>query len=59
MDLELTDEQRAFAQAARDYAQGELAPHAARWDAEGIFPKDAFARAGDCLLYTSPSPRDS
>ena len=43
MDLELTDEQRAFAQAARDYAEGELAPHAARWDAEGIFPREAFA----------------
>ena len=47
MDLELTDEQRAFAQAARDYAQGELAPHAAHWDAEGIFPREAFARAGE------------
>ena len=56
MDLELTDEQRAFAQAARDFAQGELAPHAARWDAEGIFPKEAFARAGElgfCAIYAA------
>ncbi|OZI43556.1 acyl-CoA dehydrogenase [Bordetella genomosp. 5] len=56
MDLELTEEQRAFAQAARDYAQGELAPHAARWDAEGIFPREAFARAGAlgfCAIYAS------
>ncbi|WP_238890725.1 acyl-CoA dehydrogenase family protein [Achromobacter insuavis] len=56
MDLELTDEQRAFAQAARDYAEGELAPHAAHWDAEGIFPKEAFARAGEmgfCAIYAS------
>ncbi|ANY16051.1 acyl-CoA dehydrogenase family protein [Bordetella pseudohinzii] len=56
MDLELTEEQRAFAQAARDYAQGELAPHAARWDAEGIFPREAFARAGElgfCAIYAS------
>jgi alkylation response protein AidB-like acyl-CoA dehydrogenase len=54
--LELTDEQRAFAQAARDYAEGELAPHAARWDAEGIFPREAFARAGEmgfCAIYAS------
>ncbi|MBO9353688.1 acyl-CoA dehydrogenase [Bordetella petrii] len=54
MDLELTDEQRAFAQAARDFAQGELAPHAAHWDAEGIFPRDTFARAGElgfCAIY--------
>lgn len=56
MDLELTEEQRAFAQAARDYAQGELAPNAARWDAGGIFPREAFARAGElgfCAIYAS------
>lgn len=56
MDLELTEEQRAFAQAALDYAQGELAPNAARWDAEGIFPREAFARAGElgfCAIYAS------
>jgi alkylation response protein AidB-like acyl-CoA dehydrogenase len=56
MSLELTEEQRAFAQAAREYAQGELAPNAARWDAEGIFPREAFARAGAlgfCGLYAS------
>ncbi len=46
VDLELSDEQLAFAQAARDFAQGELAPHAATWDEEGIFPIDAFKRAG-------------
>ncbi|MEI2418301.1 acyl-CoA dehydrogenase family protein [Orrella sp. JC864] len=56
MDLELTEEQQAFVQAARDFAQGELAPHAARWDAESIFPKEAFASAGKlgfCALYAS------
>lgn len=54
MDLQLTDEQQAFAQAARDYAQGELAPNAAHWDEEGIFPRQAFARAGElgfCGMY--------
>ena len=39
MDFELTEEQRAFAQTARDFALAELSPHAAEWDAEGIFPK--------------------
>ncbi|MFC4274210.1 acyl-CoA dehydrogenase family protein [Achromobacter aloeverae] len=56
MDLDLTEEQRAYAQAAREFAQGELAPHAARWDAEGIFPKDVFHKAGGlgfCGLYAS------
>ena len=54
MDFELSEEQRAFAQTARDFAQAELAPHAARWDAEGIFPKEAIAKAGElgfCGLY--------
>jgi alkylation response protein AidB-like acyl-CoA dehydrogenase len=56
VDLHLTEEQLAFVQAARDYAQGELAPNAARWDEEGIFPKEAFARAGEmgfCGMYAS------
>ncbi|OZI22595.1 acyl-CoA dehydrogenase [Bordetella genomosp. 7] len=56
MDLELTDEQQAFAQAARDFAEGELAPHAAHWDAEGIFPREALGRAGElgfCAIYAA------
>ena len=54
MDFELSEEQRAFAQTARDFASSEFAPHAARWDAEAFFPKDAIARAGElgfCGLY--------
>ena len=54
MDFALTEEQRAFAQTARDFAQAELAPHAAHWDEEGIFPKEAIAKAGElgfCGLY--------
>jgi len=58
MDFELTEEQRAFAQTARDFALNEFAPHAARWDAEAIFPKDAIAKAGElgfCGLYAPDS----
>lgn len=54
MDFELTEEQRAFAQTARDFAQAEFAPHAAQWDEEGIFPREAIAKAGElgfCGLY--------
>lgn len=54
----LTDEQQAFAQAAREFAQGELAPHAARWDEEHVFPTEAFRKAGElgfCGLYAEPS----
>ncbi len=54
MDFELSEEQRAFADSARDFAQAEFAPHAAQWDAEAIFPKEAIAKAGElgfCGLY--------
>src|SRR6478735_3779094 len=54
MDFELTEEQRAFARTAREFALHEFAPHAARWDAEAFFPKEAIAKAGElgfCGLY--------
>lgn len=55
MDFELSDEQREFQQAARAFAEGEMAPHAAHWDAESIFPVETIAKAGEmgfCGLYT-------
>ena len=54
MNFDLTEEQQAFAQTARDFAAAEFAPHAARWDAEGTFPREAIAKAGAlgfCGLY--------
>ncbi|CAM5791326.1 acyl-CoA dehydrogenase family protein [Castellaniella caeni] len=54
MDFRLSEEQQAFAHAAREFAQGELAPHAAQWDEEHIFPREAFAKAGElgfCAMY--------
>jgi alkylation response protein AidB-like acyl-CoA dehydrogenase len=54
MDFTLNQDQVAFQDAARVFARNELAPHAARWDAEAIFPKDVLAKAGAlgfCALY--------
>ncbi|MEG0149679.1 MAG: acyl-CoA dehydrogenase family protein, partial [Comamonas sp.] len=54
MDFELTADQRAFADTARQFAQAELAPHAAEWDREASFPREAIAKAGElgfCGLY--------
>lgn len=56
MDFCLNEEQQAFVHAARHFAQQELAPHAAQWDEQQIFPKNAFARAGElgfCAMYAS------
>ncbi len=58
MDFELNEDQRAFAQTARAFALAELAPHAAEWDAQAIFPKEAIAKAGElgfCGLYSPES----
>ena len=54
MNFELTEDQRAFADTARAFAQAELAPYAAEWDAQAIFPVQAIAKAGElgfCGLY--------
>ena len=56
MNFELNDEQSAYVQAAREFAQGEFAPHAAEWDEQEIFPKAAFKKAGElgfCSIYAS------
>ena len=45
MDFELSDEQAQFREAARAFAEGELAPHAAAWDEDSIFPVDALRAA--------------
>ncbi|AIJ47466.1 butyryl-CoA dehydrogenase [Comamonas testosteroni TK102] len=58
MDFELSEDQRAFADTARAFAQAELAPYAAEWDREHIFPREAIAKAGElgfCGLYAPES----
>ena len=54
MDFNFTDEQLAFRDTARQFADKELAPFAAEWDQHGTFPKDTIRRAGElgfCSLY--------
>ncbi|SFB35526.1 hypothetical protein SAMN04515620_14916 [Collimonas sp. OK607] len=55
MDFDLSEDQRAFQQTARDFAAGEMASHAAHWDEECIFPLDVIKKAGAlgfCSMYT-------
>ncbi|GGD53486.1 acyl-CoA dehydrogenase family protein [Lacimicrobium alkaliphilum] len=55
MNFNLTDDQQAFADTARQFAQQDLAPHAAKWDKEHYFPKEVIQKAGElgfCGLYT-------
>ncbi|WP_411887703.1 acyl-CoA dehydrogenase family protein [Hydrocarboniphaga effusa] len=56
MDFALTEDQIAYQDAARSFARGELAPHAALWDEAAEFPLAAIRRAGEigfCGIYTS------
>ena len=45
MNFELTEEQRAFQATARAFAADEMAPHAADWDEDKIFPEACLRRA--------------
>ena len=45
MDFELSEEQRAFQHMARQFAESSMAPHAAKWDEENIFPVDVLRAA--------------
>ncbi len=54
MDFSFSEEQQAFRETARQFAEKELAPYAAEWDANSTFPKDSIRRAGElgfCSLY--------
>jgi acyl-CoA dehydrogenase len=41
---------RAFAELAGDFADKEVAPHIADWEADGIIPREVFAKAGEVGL---------
>jgi alkylation response protein AidB-like acyl-CoA dehydrogenase len=55
MNFELSDDQQAFSETAKQFAQQEMAPFAAQWDREHHFPVDVIRKAGElgfCGLYT-------
>ncbi len=47
MTFELNDEQRALKETVREFAEGEIAPHAAAWDESGTFPADIIRQLGE------------
>jgi len=50
MDFSLSEEQRAFQTLARDFAVGEMAPHAAHWDEACLFPVETLRKAASLGL---------
>lgn len=47
MDFNLNEDQIAFRDAARAFAEKSMAPHAAQWDKEHTFPVDVLREAGE------------
>jgi alkylation response protein AidB-like acyl-CoA dehydrogenase len=45
MDFDLSDEQRAFQDTAREFARDEWLPHAPGWDEREEFPEEALRKA--------------
>jgi alkylation response protein AidB-like acyl-CoA dehydrogenase len=54
MDFALSEQQLAFVDAAGEFARDQLAPNAANWDEQKIFPVETIRAAGElgfCGLY--------
>src|SRR5258708_4711889 len=49
--LDLTDEQRAVRDLARDFCEAEVKPNAAAWDEEHRFPYDAVTKMGELGFF--------
>ncbi|MBE4587648.1 acyl-CoA dehydrogenase family protein [Vibrio navarrensis] len=58
MDFELNEEQRAFADTASEFAKARLAPMAAKWDEEHIFPKEVLCEAGELGFLSLYTPEE-
>lgn len=51
MSWQLSDEHEAFRKVVRDFAEAEVAPHAARWDEEHHFPVELVGQMGELGLF--------
>ncbi|MCG9580966.1 acyl-CoA dehydrogenase family protein [Vibrio tubiashii] len=58
MDFELNEDQRAFADTAMQFAREKLAPNAAEWDEQQIFPKEVLREAGELGFLSLYTPEE-
>ncbi|HKW45648.1 MAG TPA: acyl-CoA dehydrogenase family protein, partial [Candidatus Eremiobacteraceae bacterium] len=56
MDFDLTPEQLDVQKLCREFAEGEIAPHAEEWDATATFPLDTIKQMGKLGLLGLPFP---
>src|SRR3982751_477403 len=58
MAFELSKEHEDFRRVVREFAQAEVAPHAAEWDEEHRFPVELVPRMGDLGLFGLVVPEE-
>jgi short-chain 2-methylacyl-CoA dehydrogenase len=56
MHVKFTDEQQELRRVVRDFAEAEIAPHAAIWDRDHSFPVEVVRRMGELGLFGIPFP---
>jgi len=56
--FEYTDDQRLIHQTVREFAASELRPHARRWDADGVFPRDLVPKIAALGLWGMTVPSE-
>src|ERR1700712_5723457 len=56
--FELSPEHESFRKVVRDFAEREIAPHAAQWDREHHFPVDAVRAMGELGLFGLAVPEE-
>ncbi len=56
--FELSKDQEDFRAVVRDFAQAEVAPHAARWDREHRFPVELIPKMGELGLFGLVVPEE-
>jgi alkylation response protein AidB-like acyl-CoA dehydrogenase len=59
MNFELTEDQQAFVDTAKAFAEKELAPNAAKWDEEHHFPIEVFRKAGEMGFMGMYTPEEA
>ena len=56
--FELSREHEEFRRVVRDFAEAEIAPHAARWDRDHHFPVDVVQKMGELGLFGLTAPEE-
>jgi butyryl-CoA dehydrogenase len=58
VSFELSVEHEAFRKSVREFAEAEIAPHAAEWDRKHHFPTDVVHKMGELGLFGLTAPEE-